>query len=288
MSRPGGLAGAAVGLTSYLLARFGAEGVLDLRRPFRLALLLLAAIGCLESGYRSSLIFFGLICLCSFWLEGLWRTRLMPIVAAVGLIAGMLILSQAEKLPLSAQRTLAFLPISIDPVAKQSADESSQWRVEMWKLVLPQVPDYLFKGKGYNLDPNEIFMAGRSAANGFDVSAAGSMVAGDYHNGPLSVIIPFGIYGALAFLWFLGAAISYLYRNFRFGDPSLRKINSLLLASFIAKTISFFVIFGAVSFDLCIFIGLLGLGVSLNGQPGSAATVEDTEKSLNPFPETVY
>src|SRR5260221_9440769 len=99
--------------------------------------------------------------------------------------------------------------------------------MEMWKLVLPEVPQYLFKGKGYNLDPNDLFLASESASHGFDIAAAGTMVAGDYHNGPLSVIIPFGIYGAIAFLWFLAAAISHLWRCLRTGAPPLRKVNAL-------------------------------------------------------------
>jgi hypothetical protein len=31
------------------------------------------------------------------------------------------------------------------------------------------------------------------------------MYAGDYHNGPLSILIPFGLFGMIAFLWLLGA-----------------------------------------------------------------------------------
>jgi len=31
----------------------------------------------------------------------------------------------------------------------------------------------------------------------------GAELAGDYHNGPLSVIIPFGVFGVIAFVWFL-------------------------------------------------------------------------------------
>jgi hypothetical protein len=290
MTRPTGPAAALAGPAAYLLARHGVRGVLDLSRPFRLTILCMTVAASMISGYRSSLLLLGLTWGCAFWLEGLWRTRLMPILSAVGLIAAILLVSQAEKLPFSAQRSLAFLPIPIDPAAKESAAGTTEWRVEMWKLVLPQVPQYFWKGKGYNLDPNDLFLAQQSAVRGIDTAqgVTGTMVAGDYHNGPLSVIIPFGIYGALAFLWFLSASISYLYRCMRFGDPALRKINTFLLASFIAKSILFFIVFGAFSNDLPVFLGLLGFGVCLNGRPGMPAVVEDTEESLNPFPETVY
>ena len=90
-------------------------------------------------------------------------------------------------------------------------------------------------------------------------------LAGDYHNGPLSVIIPLGLFGVIGFLWFLGAGISVLYRNHKFGDPAFQRINTFLLAYFIAKTICFFAVFGSLYSDLVGFTGLLGLSVSVNG-----------------------
>src|SRR5205823_13909599 len=120
----------------------------------------------------------------------------------------------------------------------------------MWKAVLPQVPKYLIKGKGYALDPNDLYMAQQSAVRGFGIQAASALVAGDYHNGPLSVLIPFGIFGFLAFLWLIGACIRLLYYFHRYGDPALQRINTFLLASFLAKIALFMFVFGAVSNDL--------------------------------------
>jgi hypothetical protein len=91
------------------------------------------------------------------------------------------------------------------------------------------------------------------------------LVAGNFHNGPLSVIIPLGIWGAIGFVWFVVASLKYLYRNYRHGDPELRRVNTVLLVFFTAKLLSFLVIFGAFSSEFYMFTGLMGLSVALNG-----------------------
>ncbi len=288
MLRLGALAAAGTAIYSWLLSRHGLRGVLNLKRPWRLFLVLLALVGCLISGFRTSVIFFALIFASVFYFEGLHRTRLMPIMAVVALLAGLLLLSQAEKLPFMAQRALSFVPaIRVNPAAMQVARESTEWRVEMWKEVLPQVPKYLLKGKGYVIEPNDLFMAQVSSFHGFGIQAAGALVAGDYHNGPLSVLIPFGLFGLIGFVWLVVASLRLLYSYYRFGDPALQRINTFLLAAFVAKTLVFMVIYGGFSSELCGFLGLVGLSVSLNGAPQACVEPETSPEALTFFSERV-
>jgi len=133
-----------------------------------------------------------------------------------------------------------------------------------------------------------LYMAQQSASRGFGIQAASALVAGDYHNGPLSVIIPFGIFGFLAFAWLIAASIRLLYYFHRYGDPALQRINTFLLATFVAKITLFVFIFGSLSNDLFTFLGLVGLGVSLNGAPQTHAEPEISNESLNILPERVY
>jgi len=224
-----------------------------------------------------------------FCFEGLHRTRLLPIIAVFGLLAALLVLPNAEKLPIMAQRALSFLPaVEVDPAAKESARSSTEWRVEMWKQVLPQIPKYLIKGKGYDIDPGDLFLAQQSAHRGFAIQAAQSMVAGDYHNGPLSVLIPFGIFGVIGFTWLLVAAVRVLYYHYRFGDPSLHRVNTFLLAYFVARILFFLFIFGSLTSDLYALLGMLGLSISLNGAPHPAPEPEPGPEALTVFPERVY
>ena len=96
-------------------------------------------------------------------------------------------------------------------------------------------------------------------------SIAAAAYAGAYHNGPLSVLIPFGIFGMAAFIWFLVAGGWVLRQNHRYGHPALRTINAFLLGIFLTRVVFFFAVFGALSTDMFNFTGLFGLSIALNG-----------------------
>ncbi len=225
ISRITGLGVASTAISSFLLASFGIRGLFDMGKPWRLFLFLLTLFASAASGFRSNLILFSLVFAVLFFLEGLHRTRFLPALLALCLISTVIIIPFSDKLPWVVQRTLSFLPVKVDPIVKQEATSSSEWRIEMWKSVLPMIPQYFFKGKGYTLDPNELYLAVESAYRHMDNQYAGSLLAGDYHNGPLTVIIPFGIFGVIALAWFLTAAFRVLYKYYCFGDPSLRNVN---------------------------------------------------------------
>jgi hypothetical protein len=274
--RFGGLAiaGTAIGLA--LVARYGIEGVLDLKKLWRIIILAIALAMCGFGGYRSLLLMMGLTLVLGFCFEGLLRSRLMPIAALGMVLAGGIIVDSSDHLPLPIQRCLTVLPLKLDPTVRYSAEGSSEWRLEIWKYLLPQVPHYLFLGKGLTFDKNDMAMylsLGNQEVGG-DVGGQYTLAA-DYHNGPLSVIIPFGIWGAIGFIWFLVASIRLLWANYKYGDAELHKTNTFLMCYFIARTIIFLVVFGGFYSDLFLFAGMIGFSISLNGgvaQP-VAATV---------------
>jgi hypothetical protein len=144
----------------------------------------------------------------------------------------------------------------------------------MWKAVLPQVPQYLFKGKGYNLSADDLFMAQMSMQRGVGSAWEANSYAGDYHNGPLSVVIPFGIYGVIALSWLLIAGARFLYTVSRDGAEELRRINALLLALFLARVLVFLFVFGSLYVELYHFTGILGLSVALNANRRSQTNSE--------------
>ena len=274
ITRITGLCYPALGVFYAMLARYGIRGIFMGSKPWRLiVLVVMVGIGSL-SGFRSIMIMFGMVFVVLFFLERLHRTQLLPIFAVVGLLGGVLMVPFANRLPFTIQRSLAFLPIDIEPAARISAQVSSDWRVQMWKDVLPEIPKHLLLGKGYGFSGREqemLFITG-------DSSAAVAAMAGDYHNGPLSVIIPFGIFGVFGFLWFLWAGFRVVYHNYKFGDPAYRQANTFLFAYYFAKVIFFFVVFGALVGDLFIFAGLVGLSISLNGGVAKPAVVAPQPK----------
>jgi len=272
MVRLSGLTWAAQAIYCFLLARYGVKGIFNLASPWRLVIFAGTLFASLFGGYRSALILMGMTFIILFSVEKLWRTGLMVVLLVGTVLAGTGLVLFASKLPLSVQRSLSFLPIHVDQIARDSAIASTEWRLQMWRRVLPELPQYLLKGKGYALDPNELFMASHSRLGG---SEEGAMYAGDYHNGPLSVLMPFGLFGTLALLWFFYRGTGLLHHYCRFGDPALSRINAFLFALFLARILSFLLISGSIYSDLFSFTGLLGLSVSLNGRPGLPSVSEE-------------
>lgn len=279
--RLGGLAVTSMALISWLLARYGITGMLESRKNWRVLFFIFLIGTTMLGGFRSMVIGVVLLCAIMFYLEGLMRSRLLPAVILVAILLAAIAIPFANKLPLSMQRSLTFLPLNLDIEAELSSKDSTDWRIEMWKAVLPQVPRYLILGKGYGIDAGELDMLARGMNKGSE-GAAGSMLAGDYHNGPLSIIIPFGIFGVIGFVWFLIAGYRLLLTNYRFGDPEYEHFNRFFLASFVVKVIMFFCIVGSLYSDLFSIAGVVGISIALNGGVRSPV-VEEAEPVVTRF-----
>jgi O-antigen ligase len=160
-------------------------------------------------------------------------------------------------------------------MVRLEAEASSEWRVNMWREVIPQIPQYLLLGKGYCFSSTELAQIGQKLE--------GTELVGDYHNGPLSVLLPFGIFGSIAFLWLVVAGIRVVYQNYELGDPAYHNINTFLFAFFVVKVGFFFTIFGSLHFDLPMFLGLLALSISLNGGVAKQVVVPVPKIVFNRF-----
>jgi hypothetical protein len=266
MARIGGMGMASFFVMCFLFMRFGLRGLFDWSKPWRFIAMFLSVAACGLSGFRSSMLSLILLFVIQFYLEGLFRTRMLPIVVAVAIASFIPVLFFAKSMPEPVQRAISFLPIEVSSDVLSGAKSSEQWRFDMWEEVSKMVPRYLLIGKGYSIDRDEIFALTEAGRVGAVVNSyEGSMLAGDYHSGPLSVIIPFGLPGVIGFLWVLVSGYRVLSRNYRFGDVQLRRINRLLLSCFLTRCFCFFFIFGALSTELCVFTGLCGFSVCLNG-----------------------
>ena len=285
-----GVTAAATSALCFLLARHGMAGVFEMgagwrflpvqfrgglaiNQPWRLLFFLGVVAISFMGGYRSVPITLGLILLMLFYLEGLVRSKLMPVFVMLGIILVAVGLPFVEKLPLTVQRSLSFLPIEVSPAARKDADASTEWRLQIWREVVPTIPQYLLVGKGYSIDARELETAADFAEFNTSDTTRGSTIASDFHSGPLSLIIPLGIFGVIGFLWFLAAAFRVLINNHRYGDAEYRRVNTFLLAYFTVRVVFFFAIYGSFHTELYIFTGLLGLSMSVNGgmrQPAPA------------------
>jgi hypothetical protein len=267
----------------FLLAHYGIRGLFNWAKPWRFVFLCVTIGASFFAGFRSTVIMLILVFSFQFYFEGLLRTRLFPVLAGLAIIGFVTISLFANKMPLAVQRAISFLPVNVNSDVRADAMGSIDWRLQMWSLVWKDVPRYLIIGKGYSIDPTEMYLTTEAIRNGILNDYEEPLLAGDYHSGPLSVLVPFGIIGSVVFLWVLVAGFRVLHWNYRYGDARLRLINSVLLSYYLASVVSFFVVFGALNSALYGFVGTVGLSVSLNGGVRrKTATVSERERAFQP------
>jgi len=255
-------------LAIWMLARHGLRGIFVGVSIWRFPVFCLLMTASLLGGYRSAFIGFILIFSFLFFLEGLHRTKLLLVFLMGGALLAGLLVPFARHFPNTIQRSLAFLPfVNLDPAVRMDAEDSTEWRLKMWRDLLPQVPNYLLLGKGYSIAEEDFEYMGQGAqANAsamLDSSQQALALSSDFHNGPMSTIIGFGVWGAIGMLWLIGATLWLLHRNYRYGDPELQTMNAYLLATCLASTVIFFFVIGAFQ-DIGAFAKVAGFSAALN------------------------
>ena len=267
VTRMFGVASAAGAVFFWMLARHGIRDIFLSGKPWRPLVLGVSFILIFLGGFRSSIIGALIVLSLIFYLEKMHRTGMMLVVVLGGIMGGVLLVPLAPHLPYTFQRSLAFLPLPLRQDALMDAEGSTEWRLEIWSALLPEVPKYLMLGKGFSFTAatfNESM--GRNATFQKNISAADNPLAlsSDFHSGPLSVVLSFGLWGVLAWLWYWAAGFWVVWRNYHDGDPALRHLNLMLYASFIAKMFGFLFIFGGIVEDVGGFAGIIGLSLALN------------------------
>jgi hypothetical protein len=284
-SRVAGLSPASLGIVCFVLMRYGIRGICNFKRPWRIVLFALTILAGLFSGFRGTLVLFMMLIVGQFFAEGLHRTKYMFVAISAVLLLSFAVLPFANRLPLSVQRCLTVLPLDLDQAAVQNAQGTSDWRLEMWRALLPDVKTYFWFGKGYGLDPKDLYFAQEHISRRIGAGYESAMIAGDYHNGPLTLIIPFGIWGVLAFAWFAVAALRVLWRNYQYGDPDVQNINRFLFVAFNVHLIFFLLVFGCFYVDLVRFVGFVALSIAINHGVASRSMAPVPARELEPEPE---
>jgi hypothetical protein len=247
----------------FLLARYGFSGVFHTGQVWRPVLLVLGMMIGLLSGYRTLLVLYGGTLAVMFVLEGWHRTKWLYIWLFCGMCFTLGLYQATPHLPKPVQRALAVLPLPVSSSVQMEAEGTLEWRERLWQDLLPDVPSYLWLGKGVAISTREMEWAetlARFSGRPWDYA----YITGEHHNGFLSVTIAFGVWGLAALLWLLGAGVWVLWRNWKHGRPELVNVNALLLASFICWILLFFTYWGTLYWSLRDFTGILGLSVALN------------------------
>ena len=282
----------------YMLARYGLRGMFIHWHPGRAVIFVGAFLMTMLGGFRNifggTMLTMGLM----FYFDRLYRTRLLPLFMFAGIFGLTVLIAFSDQLPFTFQRSMAFLPLKWKPEVIMDAQGSTDWRLGIWRDTWPKVPQYLLLGKGYGLSEADYEMLGegtfaRYGASHVDASQEGLAIAGDYHSGPLSTLMPFGVWGGIGICWLMGATLFVTYRNNKYGDLELKAFNVFALASCISSIVAFFFIVGAFNNAMGYYGGLAGFSIALNGglvkRPAKTASnplIKPPSSLPSPVPQT--
>jgi len=210
------LSPAGTSIFQLLFARYVPTSVLNPLFFGRFFLAAISVIFILLSGHRIGIIYTGGI----FFLALYFRKGISSVITGAALAIPLLALLIALQgnvltLPFAAQRALSFLPGKWDANAVENARGSSEWRFEMWKIVLT-TDKYIsnkWLGDGFGFTRTQLEQM-RSLVTDADIQE-NFMISGDYHSGPVATIRFVGYVGLALFLILLGSIVHYGWRLIR-------------------------------------------------------------------------
>ncbi len=123
VTRMSGMANAASGVFYWMLARYGIRDILTSGKIWRPVVLGISFVLMFLGGFRSIIIAAVIVFALIFYLEKLHRTGLMLAVTMLGILGGALLVPVASHLPFTFQRSMAWLPLKLDPAARMDAGE---------------------------------------------------------------------------------------------------------------------------------------------------------------------
>ena len=190
--------------------------------PLRFLMIVSCLSLVLLSGFRSVLgvlVIYGVV---SYLIRKKMADVLIgAMIAFIGLTV-LVVSDSAQKLPFGAQRILYVLPINVSDQARQDAEQSSDWRFEMWRLALTtdRYINNKLLGDGFNFRRDEL--AAQLAISFGDTRMASNvdsidnfMSKGSYHGFHVEAIRMTGALGLLCAVIALIIFLKYAWRQIK-------------------------------------------------------------------------
>jgi hypothetical protein len=190
------LAGAPVTIIFLVFARWSPREIFGLQRPWLLAVCFICFILVLLSGKRIALVSILLAPLVGAVLFKQYPYIFIGVVISIALLTIALVgQGQMFRLPLTAQRTLSWLPGDWDPELKVMEGGSDEWRAELRRYAMDNIKRDPWIGRGFAIDVSETISAISQAKymSGIDIQTASYALGRAWHNRWLGYAADFGI-----------------------------------------------------------------------------------------------
>ena len=256
--RVGSLSTVSLTLAGVLTAYFRPISLIFFTRPLWSIVFYLACVAGLLAGFRSGLVYLGVIfVVSSYFFGGLKDVAgvLTSVIVAVVLIVA--VQASGVSVHPAAQRALSFIPGPWDSDIVDAANSSTDWRVDMWKIAL-EGEHYIknkLMGDGFGFSAYELQIQMQAAWGGAGYIGANAteaqLVTGAYHSGPLSAIRFVGVVGLLLFTTFIVACAIYAFQTIALAKGTPFFAPALFIGTpMIYKPFEYWVVFGAFDSDL--------------------------------------
>ncbi len=201
-----------LGVLSLLLARWLTSWISPLRaclHPLWGLVLLVSIAAAAGSGYRNSVAAVGFVYMLGIAYRGGVAASLGSVVGGSVALLVLALVNLNFPLPGNIQRALSPLPGTWEERYRKGADDSTEWRVEMWKEALLSdrwIHDKVWgDGIGMTMEQYEgnnlaDSRSGGKAASGLLVQQESMLINGSYHSGPVHSIRAVGYVGLVILL----------------------------------------------------------------------------------------
>jgi hypothetical protein len=199
------------------------------------------------------------------------RKRDLMVYGVAGLVGIMLVAGVHQtgfSVPIPIQRALSFLPLNWDARATQNAQDSNEWRFEMWHEALKPNSTIIrnkllgdgfgFSALEWSIIRDQTFGLGQGFIGGMAQEAW--IIKGSFHSGPISSIRYVGYVGLALFMWLQLYFLFYVLKLV----PRALNTRFMPLAIYVGiwavyTPFEFIFIYGAYENDVGYLIGYAGL-----------------------------
>lgn len=206
------------------------------------------------SGHRIVIITIILIIFFQHWLKNQFDSKFLIKGVLIAVTTGFFFFLFSDYLPSEMRRSFSWLPW----VKSEDASNSSEWRLLVWAIAWIELPNYWLIGKGLAFSYSNLEYAQMTDV----ANVEWAVITNNYHNGPLSVMIGFGVLGLFALIGLWVTLIKrynyYIYSDW--GEDIQRKQYFIIVYSyFLTLTITFIFIFGDVHISIPILFFVVAL-----------------------------
>lgn len=213
----------------------------------------------LLSGHR----YLSLILIVAFFFiaftQKFYRFTDIALVGAVMLLGLVIVIANIQRMPLSAQRALSYIPgVKINSMARSDSSGTLETRRLLRDAGTRLIPEYVWMGRGFGM-PNQDF------SHLWDPTQVTIHVnQGRFYNGFIGLMVNTGLFGTIFMTLFLGSGSLVAWRLIKYlriygVHDNFSRVTCIVASTWMANIIAFFIFHGDAEYAMKTFSLQIGM-----------------------------